>query len=317
MTTATAVSNGVPSTPTIKKDRAVCLAVDVEMIGNTRQVSNSLMEGSLEENNIDSKLIRVHKHLLDSPELKAIRKRNGEGRRWLYDHSLPSLFKSGVYRLPVRSIAKAEAYFVEWENDIKALVKQFKAAYPALVATSRQRLGAAFNPADYPDVKKLAAMFSVSHKYVSFETPDSLMEVSAEFYEQERQKAAVEVQVEQEMCVRALRERTADLVNHLIERLTGDKDGKPKIFRNSMITNINEFIANFRDGLNDIGEDSQLSKEIAKMESMLKGVNADKLRESDSLREQVKAGFENIKAKLDTMLQDKPKRAIYIDDEAA
>ena len=38
----------------------------------------------------------------------------------------------------------------------------------------------------------------------------------------------------------------AKLVSHLTERLSGQDDGKPKVFRDSMIENLTEFFGRFR-----------------------------------------------------------------------
>jgi hypothetical protein len=49
-----------------------------------------------------------------------------------------------------------------------------------------------------------------------------------------------------QLAEQAFLEELGQLVAHLTERLTGQADGKPKIFRDSAIGNLTEFFQRFR-----------------------------------------------------------------------
>ena len=51
------------------------------------------------------------------------------------------------------------------------------------------------------------------------------------------------------------------MVNHLAERLAGEDDGRPKVFRDSAITNLSEFFVRFRE-LN-VGSSEQLDELVS------------------------------------------------------
>jgi hypothetical protein len=109
-----------------------------------------------------------------------------------------------------------------------------------------------------------------------------------------------------------VREGLAELVAHLVDRLTGDKDGKLKVFRNSIMTNLNEFLEVFN--ARNITDDQQLAALVDKARRLISGVDAETLRESKNVRETVRTGFAKIQTALDGMLVDKPERAYRLDD---
>src|SRR5439155_19108495 len=60
--------------------KTVCIKVRLSSMGNTRKVSSSQIEADA-----DKDLLRVSKQLVDSAELKAINRFDGEIRRFLYN----------------------------------------------------------------------------------------------------------------------------------------------------------------------------------------------------------------------------------------
>ena len=94
-------------------------------MGNTRKVSTSQIEADA-----DKDLLRVSKHLLDSAELKAIGRFDGEIRRFLYGICLP--FEIGIHLLPVAALEVVEDRPRQFSTDRTELVKSFLFAYPSL-----------------------------------------------------------------------------------------------------------------------------------------------------------------------------------------
>jgi hypothetical protein len=60
-------------------DNAVCVAVTIGRLGNSRKISSSQVEVDA-----DKDLIRVGKTLLDSPELRDVQSFDGQIRQMLY-----------------------------------------------------------------------------------------------------------------------------------------------------------------------------------------------------------------------------------------
>src|SRR5436853_3049524 len=81
--------------------KTVCIKVRVSIMGNTRKVSSSQIEADA-----DKDLLRVSKQLVDSAELKAIARFDGEMRRFLYNICLP--FEIGIHLLPISALQTVE-----------------------------------------------------------------------------------------------------------------------------------------------------------------------------------------------------------------
>ncbi len=102
--------------------KTVCIKVRLSTMGNTRKVSTSQIEADA-----DKDLLRVSKHLLDSAELKAVGRFDGEIRRFLYNICLP--FEIGIHLLPVAALEVVEERLRKFAADRAELAKAFLAAY--------------------------------------------------------------------------------------------------------------------------------------------------------------------------------------------
>lgn len=303
---------------------AVCIIVNIESIGTSRKVPTSHISADV----TDMSLIRASKALLQSEQLAAIKSRDGFGRQWLYSRCIPNkVIKSGVYLCPIALIEQVETYMVTWQAERTALVNRLAGIYETLVANDRIALKSEFVAEDYPGVKlrddgtlkvnsnALAACFGIDWQFVAFETPSSLKQVSDEFFEAAKAKESAKWASVSEDVMYAIRSEARGLISNMVDKLTGKDDGKPKIFRNTLVTNMNDFLDLF-DAKNVAG-DQELSKLISNARQIMAGVTADTLRQQEPLRDSVRAQFAKLDSHLDTMLQDKPQRMITFEEEAA
>ena len=100
----------------------------------------------------------------------------------------------------------------------------------------------------------------------------------------------------------------AKLVSHLTERLSGQDDGRAKIFRDSAIDNLTDFFGRFR-ALN-IGSNEQLDDLVADAQRIIRGVEPQKLRDNAGLRQHVATEMSRVQSVLDGLLLDRPRRNI-------
>ena len=98
------------------------------------------------------------------------------------------------------------------------------------------------------------------------------------------------------------------MVEHLTERLSGRQDGKPKVFRDTAVTNLTEFFDRFR-SLN-IRSNEQLDDLVENAQRVITGVDPQQLRNSQALREQVASQMTVVQSGLDQLLVDRPRRNI-------
>lgn len=273
--------------------KTVCIKVRVSTMGNSRKVSTSQIEADA-----DKDQLRVSKHLLDSAELKAIGRFDGEIRRFLYNLCLP--FEIGIHLLPIAALETVERRLRQFAVEREQLVKAFLAAYPSLCQTAPMRLRALYNPVDYPPVVDVERQFGFSWQYVSFGVPEQLKGVSQEVFEQEREKAAQRMAEASSEIQLVLRETMAKLVQHMADRLKEGADGKPLRFKETTVSNLVEFLTNFE--FRNVTDDAQLQSLVGQARGLLQGGSTDDLRTTGGMRSQVQQGMAAIAGQLDTML---------------
>jgi hypothetical protein len=92
-------------------------------------------------------------------------------------------------------------------------------------------------------------------------------------------------------------ERLHDCLSRMSERLEDSDDGKRKIFRDSLVENAIEICGLLKSF--NITNDSRMDEMRKQLEDAMRGVDAEALRDSDSLREQTKRKVDSILSKFD------------------
>lgn len=289
-------------------DKTVMVSVDFHRIGNSRKLPISQFEVDAEK-----EMIRASKRLLKSNELKAVNRFDGNVRSYIASRALPSMFKQGFWIVPNQLVEELDAQLVEFSEQRKPLVEAFVTAYPQLMAEASTLLRTTFRESDYLSEGDVRDQFRFNWRYVSFGVPAELEEIKAEVYKREQDKAIAHWDQATNEIQQLLRASMADLVGHMVERLTPTEDGKAKIFKGSMIENITDFLKTFE--ARNVTDDTELAELVAKATSLTKGLEADKLRTDEELRKAMQIGMNNIKAELDTMVIVKPGRKIRYDED--
>src|SRR5204863_616139 len=181
------------------------------------------------------------------------------------------------------------------QAELAEAVAQLSQRYQELKTAARQRLGRLFNAADYPE--SLVDLFELSFDFPSVEPPDYLKQLSPQLYEQEAQRASARFQEAVELAEQVFLDEFANVVSHLTERLSGQEDGKPKVFRDTAVENLWEFFNRFR-RLN-IRSNEQLDALVEHAQNLLRGVEPQTLRTDQPLRPQVTAQLAGVAAVLD------------------
>ncbi len=178
--------------------------------------------------------------------------------------------------------------------------------YAELKSAARDRLGSLFNSADYPE--SLRGMFQVAWDFPSVEPPDYLRQLNPEVYRQECERVANRFDEAVQLAESAFVEELQSLVSHLSERLAGQPDGKPKVFRDSAIENLTQFFERFRE-LN-VRSNEQLDDLVGQCQQVVQGVEPQSLRDNNVLRQSVASELNQVQSVLDDLLVDRPRRNI-------
>ena len=193
-----------------------------------------------------------------------------------------------------------------FRDELDEAVLELNEHYGELRHAARERLGDLFDSSDYPTT--LVGMFAIEHDFPSVEPPPYLRQLSPELYQQECQRVQSRFDEAVQLAEQAFIEELARLVDHLSERLSGSADGKPKVFRDSAVTNMAEFFERFR-SLN-VRSNEQLDELVGNAQRVVSGVEPQDLRDSQALRQTLSTQMAAVQAGLDQLLVDRPRRTI-------
>lgn len=255
---------------------------------------------------------RLHltKELIKAKEYEDICKFMKSLQTYIYEQTVPSFFKQGFQLVGLAGIEPIETRMRKAQTELAALVEKLVESFPGRVDEARVKLGDQFNARDYPSPRELPQMFSITWNWISFTVPEGLPE---ELRKAEQDKMEKQFADAGEQILQALREGFKNLVAHAVEKLTVEPGEKPKVFRDSMIGNIQAFIDTFsqRNMMNDV----ELAQLVTQAKTVLIGVTPQKLRDYAQNKETTLIEFVKIKDSLDKMITERPARKFDFSDE--
>ena len=238
-----------------------------------------------------------HKHLLaGNPHHEAVIRYAASCRLWNTQQTIPwsdsgprivtmeNLFNGGYKK-------QLDDRKVEFER----LTDVFMGVYPTLISAAAFQLGDLFNREEYPEPEAVAKKFRFNYTLTPIPTAgDFRIDIG------EQAKAELVAQYEtafNERLNHAMRDvwqRLYECLTHMSERLASDDEGKRKVFHGTILTNARELIG-LLSRLN-ITNDPKLEEARRDLSAALVNTDIDTLKESDYIRE-------NVKAKVDDILQ--------------
>ncbi len=195
---------------------------------------------------------------------------------------------------------------LQLRQELQEAVGQLDRQLPILRQAAQEQLGSLYNPADYPPT--LVGLFAVDWDFPSVEPPDYLLQLNPELYEQERRRMMARFEEAVQLAEEAFAQEFAKLIGHLVERLDGAADNRPKIFRDSAVGNLQDFFRQFR--MLNVSSNAELDEMVETAQRMLHGISPQQLRDSGALRGQIASRLSTVQASLDGMLVDRPRRKI-------
>lgn len=212
----------------------------------------------------------------------------------------------GIRLIKQGDLDDVNAQMAAFKSELEEAVVELDRHYATLKSAARRRLGDLYSEADYP--ASLQGLFDMAWDFPSVEPPSYLQQLSPELYRQECERMQARFAEAIQLAEQAFLEELSRLVEHLAERLTGQSDGKPKVFRDSAVANFEEFFERFR-RLN-IRSHEQLEELVQRAQEVVRGVAPQALRDSQALRQQVAAQLAGVQSALDGLLVDRPRRNI-------
>jgi hypothetical protein len=248
------------------------------------------------------------KRLLDTkhPAFRAVTAVRGKIDTYWRGLTLP-FPEPGVRLIPQEKIDEFARMLADFKVELNDAVANLDRHYAELKDAAAGWLGSLYNAADYPE--SLDGLFIVDWDFPSVEPPDYLVAMSPLVYEQERERVASRFEEAVRLAEEAFLAEFGRLVEHLTERISGSNDdGTPKVFRDSAVGNLAEFFARFR-ALN-VRSNPQLDALVEEAQRTVRGVEAQDLRDSATIRQFVGERLANVQTSLDALLIERPRRRI-------
>jgi len=286
-------------------EKAVLLRVYKGKAGNVRK-------GDLRQVQCDAdkSRLKLGKVRFISPEYKAVITFDNEITAWVNRRAINvDVGMRGVCLLPRDLLGSVDAALQDFSDKRADLVETFMGVYSDERNAARERMNGQFSERDYPDGDKVRAEFSLSWSYVTFGVADGLPpELAAREQDKLRERFG---EVERDVT-EAMRVSLRDLVGHLSDRLQAGPDGKAKIFRDSAVGNLVEFLELF--SARNVTDDTALADLASKAQGIIAGVSPQGLRDKRSVRESVRDGLEQVKTAVSGLIETMPGRKFNFDD---
>ena len=255
----------------------------------------------------EGEFLSAGKKLVDTkhPAFRAVTTVRNRALAFFKGVSLPYP-EPGIRLVKQGEVEKINAQMTEFRDELEEAVEGLDRRYSELKNAARQRLGSLYSEQDYPAT--LRDLFAVSWDFPSLEAPAYLQQLNPQLYEEECRRVHERFDEAVRLAEEAFTSELAKLVSHLTARLSGQEDGKPKIFRDSAIENLTEFFTRFR-SLN-VRSNDQLDRMVADAQRIIRGIEPQELRNNVSLRQHVATEMSRVESVLDGLLVDRPRRNI-------
>lgn len=281
--------------------------VSFTWFGVRKSLSPAQKERAADSFDAEATFLSAAKKLLDTRHeaYQAVTTVRGQALHYWRSQTLPYP-EAGVRLIRQDDIAGFDRQMGQFRVDLQAAVAQLDRQFAGLKESARTRLGALYNSNDYP--VSLRDEFAMAWEFPAVEAPDYLRQLNPRLYEQECQRIQSRFNEAVELAEQAFLEELVRLVSHLTERLSGNDDGKPKVFRDSAVVNLTEFFDRFRK-LN-VRSNAQLDDLVSQTQRIIQGVLPQQLRNSEAIRQRVSRQMAGVQATLDGLLVDRPRRSI-------
>ena len=244
-------------------------------------------------NNTKTRAGAYHKRLMaDVGSLTDIERVAGELRAYHYRMTLP-WSDNGPRLLPASSLFEYTEHMKDLKAKFYAAVQQFVAEYDMQISAMAFKLGSLFNRDEYPTKDQVERKFGAD--YTLSPVPDAgdfRVDVGNEAMAELREEYSKACEARLAEATSSLYEKLYDTLLHAVERLGESPDGKPNIFRDSLISNMQDLIVDLKK-LNMAG-DERLEEMRQELASITTGLSPDELRKNKQVRAEVRANMQEI-----------------------
>lgn len=273
--------------------------------GVSKSLTSEQKERAASEFCAESRAISASKKLVDTkhPLVKAVTKHINAAKAYWESCTVP-FPEDGIRLIRTDRIEEFEHQMASFVSAMNEAVDELDYHLEEIKDRARHDLGELYNEADYPESVK--PLFKITYSYPSVKPDERLLKLNPELYERESQKIAAKFAEAVELAESAFAEKMAEMVERLLETLVGEKDGKPKKFYASAVTNIQDFVKSFKQL--SVGSNAQLEQCVEKLKLLTDGVAPEQVKKNSTLRSFYTEQFGAVQKELEAAMVLLPKR---------
>lgn len=281
-----------PPTEELQLSPSLYMSVKFQRPGNTSKLTKGerdLVLRRASEDGVDPALLKATKTLWESSAFDKIVSFDKERQAMLNKWALPAtkILRSGFYRIGVGEVEQWHGQLSLWQDQRMGLVDVFGGEYAQVREVAIPSLGPLYRPEQYLTRQQMQESFGMSWCFFSLCIPQELKEASEAAANESQALLSSLTEETLEECRVALRYSFYDLVKRAAERLKVREDGKKEVFRDSLVTGMEEFLDTFSKR-NAITGDKKLAELVAEARAVFSQVQEpNELRTKLQLRERV------------------------------
>lgn len=286
--------------------------------GFTRKVDPGQIVSSEYQQAAAASMLRASKKGIVCDQLEAINQRK---RKFKSDISVLRLhtefLRGGQALIPLAHVDQIESLWEEFAVDFYRLVRAFLVVYVSEQARAQQLQGALFNLRHYPSLDKVAAAFTVDHRWLVFDAPAATEEIKAAAFREADKHLRAQVAEAGVEIAQNLREQAAGYIQWFIGQLEVGEDGRRKSIDEKKFAAMQRFFDGLGQTLNVTG-DMDFNNAVEMGKAIIAGrdvadfkANGKQRATADQLREETARAFEGIKAQTAGWVVNQPVRPVY------
>ncbi len=265
-----------------------------------RKLDKKASQDVTSQNNADKGVANVHKKLLgDCAELDAVQKFTANARNVHYACTMP-WSDTGLRLLPTTQYFKYTQEMTALQSEYQRLVQTFLDAYSWEIQNSQLKLGALFNPDEYPTADSLTSKFRFRMNYMPLpDAGDWRVSIGDETEQALRSQYEGYYKTQLQAAMGDVWKRAHDALTKMSERLDYADDNTRKVFRDSLVTNVHDMIELL--GACNVTGDPVMAAAQRDLDEAMRGITPDALREDAYLRAQTKRQVDAVRKTIDNL----------------
>jgi len=291
--------------------RAIYLVLDWSALGTWKRVEVEKVSGGKKKNDDE---VRARKRIIKSEAMKELRSVRYKVKRMLRMYALNSLFRPGVYVIPVENIGAVDSILKESQESMTKVRGQLLKEWPTIIKDAKERLGDLFDKDDYSSPETASHEMRMAYRYVPIaETPEILKTIAADTYKEDLERAKKETEKELESFRLHLRSALLQIVENMRKTLQ-KPDGDRKVFGQRFFKRLDEFMETF--DVRNLSDDGELQKVVAKLKKVANGVDVKELKDDKAIQKKLNTSLSGIDSSLKKLVEEGDGRMIDLSMES-